>query len=149
MSVRINYAFIDDVLNRVAGTGNYDHDDSDLYFTPDDGRLEALVSRLVDKYAVPELNEWDEFQSSQLKTALQYLLTFDRDAADSLFQSAVYGFGFPQPRWRFYECLWNGLFPGEDFQMTRPTERFEVVKDSDEVGDHRKMRVRQAREQEM
>ena len=87
----MNLAYIDSALSRVAGTGNYDHEDEGLYFTPDDLNIGELVDAVFDNYVLPELQRWSPNQLSRLQLALRYVLTFDRDSLDRLFVTKVSG----------------------------------------------------------
>ncbi len=80
--MRVNTAAIEDALQQLVGTAQYDLGDPVIGFPVTDPDLDARVERVLRERILTGLEIWTPDQVDRLRSGLSYALTFDRPFLD-------------------------------------------------------------------
>jgi hypothetical protein len=89
------------------------------------------IRHIIWKYAVPYALAMGDATLQRIRIALQYVLTFQRDMGP--YPRIKTGWNpNPEPTILLYQWLWEGLFPGENYELDQ-SEFYDIVWDDEEI----------------
>jgi hypothetical protein len=89
------------------------------------------IQHIIWKYAVPYALAMGDATLHRIRIALQYVLTFQRDMG-SYPRMRTRWHPDPEPTILLYQWLWDGLFPGENYELDR-SQFYDIVWDDQEI----------------
>jgi hypothetical protein len=130
--IRVNTAFAAVVFENIGGLADFDNVKPELEFWHDTPDGNSDVREVVMRYVVPDVKAFKPEFLAKAKLAIQYLLTFNPEAADRTFPSILAPCSPSRPASLMYEWVWEEVFPGESWELDRSLE-YQVVYDPDET----------------